>query len=319
MRQKIQWTTSRSSRAAQVLYLTGYLIKSRLYSGQRKPLICSFKITGKCNLQCGHCPFWKNSSVDELSFNEAIKIIDGLYKDGVRIVIFEGGEPLLWRDSVEGKDLSDVIEYAKGYFFSVGVTTNGTLDLMKFDPDIFFISIDGLRETHDSIRGRSFDRIIKNIERYRRRKKIIANICISRVNHNEVSEIIRFLNDRVFGITIQFFYPYKNVEDVSLAGDQKEKLLGELIDLKDKGFKILDSPVCLKNMAYNTWHCYDFLVSSVEQGGKITHGCYLKNKVDDVSCEDCGFMAHCEISCAYRLNPGAIKTAAQIFWNSVSR
>jgi MoaA/NifB/PqqE/SkfB family radical SAM enzyme len=313
--QKTRWNICRATRLKQVLYLTGYFIKSRLSTKHKKPLICSFKITSKCNLKCSHCPFWKNRNGSALSFSSVKKILDRLYGDGVRIVIFEGGEPLLWKDAREDKDLSDVIEYAKGMFFSVGVTTNGTLDPGKYDPDIIFISIDGLQKTHDSIRGKSFNRIIENITRYGSRKKIIANICISRINYNEVTELIKFLNERVFGITIQFFYPYSDVEDIRLTGSQKEKLLKGIIKLKGSGYKILDSPVCLKNMAHNTWRCYDFLVSSVEQSGYITSGCYLKNKVDDVSCADCGFTAHCEISCAYRLNPGAIKTAARIFWD----
>ncbi len=316
--QKTRWNTCRASRARQVLYLTGYFIKSKLSSKNKKPLICSFKITNKCNLRCTHCPFWKNSTGKILSFREVVKILNGLHEDGVRIVIFEGGEPLLWKDTCEGKDLSDVIEYAKGLFFSVGVTTNGTLDIKKYEPDILFISIDGLQKTHDTIRGKSFDRIMENISRYRGTKKVIANICISSINYNEVTELVRILDEKVFGITVQFFYPFDGIEDLRITGSQKEELLKELIKLKDRGFKLLDSHKCLKNMAYNTWRCHDFLVSSVEQDGNITRGCYLKNKVDDVSCEDCGFAVHCEISYAYRLNPGAIKTAASIFWGRVN-
>jgi len=308
----------RHSRAKQVLYLAGYFIKSKLSPEFRKPLICSFKITSKCNLKCIHCPFWKSNSTDDLSFGEVIKILDRLYKDGVRIVIFEGGEPLLWKDNQEEKDLSDVIEYSKRLFYSVGVTTNGTMDPGKLDPDIIFISIDGLQKTHDRIRGKSFETIIENINKYSSSKKIIVNICISEINYDEVKELVRYLNNRVFGITIQFFYPYNGVEDLRIAANQKEKLLKELISLKDAEFNLLDSPACLKNMAYNTWRCYDFLVSSVEHSGNITRGCYLKNKVDDVSCADCGFTAHCEISYAYRLNSGAIKTAARIFWGRIS-
>ncbi len=304
----------RDSRAKQVLYFSSYFIKSRLSAAWRKPLICSFKITSRCNLKCRHCPFWKNSYTHSLSFGEVKRILHRLHSDGVRIVIFEGGEPLLWKDSVSGKNISDTIEYAKELFFSVGITTNGTIDLGKYDPDITFISIDGLQKTHDLIRGNSFDRIISNIDRYNNSKRIIANICISRINYSEIKELLKFLNERVFGITLQFFYPYIGVEDLRVSTDQKEKLLKELIRLKNEGFKILDSQICLKNMGNNTWRCYDFLVSSVEQNGKITHGCYLKNKVDNVSCEDCGFAAHCEISYAYCLNPGALRTAVKIFW-----
>ena len=88
----------------------------------------------------------------------------------------------------------------------------------------------------------------------------------------------------------------------------------ELIKLKKEGYKILDSAACLGRMMKNTWKCYDFLVSSVEPDGTTYYGCYLKNKVDNVSCKDCGFAVHCEISLAYSLNVDALNSAAKIFW-----
>jgi MoaA/NifB/PqqE/SkfB family radical SAM enzyme len=308
----------------QIIYLAKYAIKSRLGERHRKPLLCSFKITGSCNLKCAHCPFWrdgaKNSpgspgSPNSLSFENIKEILQNLYYEGVRIVIFEGGEPLLWKDEKNVKDINDVIEYAKRLFFFTGVTTNGTIDIEKLNPDIFFVSIDGLKETHDRLRGKSFDRIMRNIEKNRAQKKIIANICISLENANEIEELVKFLNDKVNGITIQFFYPYDSVRDLKLGINEKTDLLKNLINLKRKGLKLLNSISCMKMMANNNWKCDDFLVVSVEHDGMISRGCYLKNKTTKVSCEDCGFSVHCEISLAYRFNPDAIKTAARIFWS----
>jgi hypothetical protein len=45
----------------------------------------------------------------------------------------------------------------------VGVTTNGTLPI-DIDSDIVWVSIDGLKETHNRIRGDCFDRVVENIE-----------------------------------------------------------------------------------------------------------------------------------------------------------
>jgi hypothetical protein len=98
---------------------------------------------------------------------------------------------------------------------------------------------------------------------------------------------------------------------------QKKQVLEELIGLKKKGFSILDSYSCLKRMEDNSWRCRDFLIASVDPDGKISHGCYLKNKVDDISCADCGFAAHCEVSLAYDFDPGAIRAAKDIFWAKV--
>ena len=166
-------------------------------------------------MKCVHCPFWRDglkNSLNSLSFEDVVQILDKLYSEGVRIVIFEGGEPLLWKDGGSAKDINDVIEYAKRLFFFTCVTTNGTIDIERLNPDVFFISIDGIQETHDRLRGKSFTRIMENIEKNRSRKKIIANICISSENADEIEELVKFLNNKVHGITIQFFYPYERQE-----------------------------------------------------------------------------------------------------------
>ena len=308
--------TENINKIAQIGYLLKYAAVSRISDRFKKPLVCSFKITGNCNLNCMHCPFIGKDNIKkvDMSFDRALEILEVLYMDGVRIIIFEGGEPLLWKDRKTGQDIFDLIEAAKKKFFFVCMATNGTIGLDKVDPDIIFISLDGLRDTHDYIRGDSFDRIMSNIEKYHKKKKMIINTCISRINFMEIPELVKSINNKVFGITIQFFYPYPEVENLSLSMVQKKQVLEELIILKRKGYGILDSYSCLKRMEDNSWKCRDFLIASVESDGRITHGCYLKNRVKDISCRDCGFAVHCEISLAYDLHPGALMAAREIFW-----
>ncbi|MCJ7665323.1 MAG: radical SAM protein, partial [Actinobacteria bacterium] len=282
---------------------------SRISGRFKGPLICGFKITNRCNLKCTHCPFIKRDKAVEINFKKAMDTMKKLHHDGVRIIVFEGGEPLLWKDREEQRGIGDLIEEAKKSFFFVCITTNGTLPIDNIDPDIFFISIDGLKKTHDRLRGESFERIISNIERFHSKKKIIVNICISRANFLEIPELVKYLSNKVYGITIQFFYPYPEVENIGLNSIQKKQVLGELIELKKEGYRLLDSYSCFQKMGTNRWKCRDFLVASVEPDGHINHGCYLKNRVDAISCADCGFSAHCEISLAYGLDPGAINAA----------
>ncbi len=74
----------------------------------------------------------------------------------------------------------------------------------------------------------------------------------------EIPELVKSINDKVFGITVQFFYPYPEVENLSLSMVQKKQVLEELIGLKRKGYRILDSYSCLKKMEDNSWRCRDF-------------------------------------------------------------
>ncbi len=303
-------------KAKQIFYYLKYAAKSRISPKYKKPLICGLKLTYRCNLKCRHCPFWRKEEPLQLGYRETVKILEKLHAEGVRIVIFEGGEPLLWNDRKEGKNISDIIEYAKKHFFSIGITTNGTIPFKTADPDIMFVSIDGLEETHDHIRGESFKKIIKNIGDPDNRSRIIANICISKLNFSEVPGLVKFLAGKVYGITIQFFYPYSRMEDLSLDKQQKTEVLKKLSGLKKEGYPLLDSYDCLRRMDGNTWRCHDFLVSSVDPDGKIIYGCYLKGRAEDISCSDCGFAAHCEISMAYQFNPGALQAARRIFWDN---
>ncbi len=296
------------SKTKQLTYLLNYSLKSRLATKYRKPLLCGFKLTSKCNLKCRHCPFWRQEYLPFLDYKHARAILDKLHKDGIRILIFEGGEPLIW------EKIASIVEYAKSLFFEVGITTNGTIDMGKANPDTYFVSIDGLREEHGKIRGENFDMIIRNIEANKQNKKIIVNTCINSINYASIPGLVKFLEGKVYGITVQFFYPFPGVESLGLTLAQRGKILEKLISLKKSGHSLLNSYNCLQKMKDNNWECHDFLVASVDPDGTINYGCYLKNRIEDISCKGCGYAAHCEISLAYSYSLNAISTAKNIFW-----
>ena len=51
-----------------------------------------------------------------MTWGEATEALSALSRKGTRIVVFEGGEPFLWRDG--GYDFSDLVAYAKKRFFA---------------------------------------------------------------------------------------------------------------------------------------------------------------------------------------------------------
>src|SRR4030042_5376729 len=138
-----------------IRYLTNHWIL-----GKDGPLICGLVLHNKCNLRCRHCTVINRPDAS-ISFNEAKKVIDAFYDDGGRCLYLEGGEPFLWRENSFTHE--DIITYAKkkGYF-TVIIYTNGTHPLDS-GADTIFVSLDGLKQAHDTIRGKSFDRIINNI------------------------------------------------------------------------------------------------------------------------------------------------------------
>src|SRR3990172_9641220 len=105
----------RPSRARQAAYiLQNYLLT------RRKPFLASFKLTYRCNLRCQQCPFWALESPDP-SFEQACPILDQLYQRGDRMVVFEGGEPMLWHDG--DHRVHDLLRYSRPRLFSGGVAS----------------------------------------------------------------------------------------------------------------------------------------------------------------------------------------------------
>ncbi len=274
------------------------------------PILGGFKLTHRCNLRCYHCPFWGRTG-KELSFAEVKNILDKMHEMGVRIMIFEGGEPFLWQDG--DKDIRDVVNYAKKKYFSVGITTNGTLSMKGIPSDVLWVSFDGMRETYSKIRGDVFDRIVKNIDESDH-KNLYANITINRINESELEEMVKFLSEKVKGITIQFHYPYGGEEDKELFIPLTERIgiLDRLINLKKAGYPVMDTYKALNLMKNNDWKCHDWLIANANPDGTVSQGCYIKNR-GEVNCQYCGFAAHAEISLGFDLHFPSINMGRKIF------
>ena len=288
------------------LYFLRHNLSARLL-GRKRPLLCGFKITHRCNLKCRICPFWQLDTGD-ISFARSLEVMDELYRRGLRLMILEGGEPFLWRD--EEKGLEDLVRESKRRFFCTGITTNG-MQPLETEADTVWVSIDGMRATHDAGRGESFERIVENI-RASSHPRIFANVCFSSLNDGEAAELVDYLGGLVRGITVQFYYPFPGSEDLELARERRERVLEKLIALKKRGLPLLDSRSVLESLKRNRWRCHSWLIASVEPDGKISQGCYLENRAG-VACEKCGFAAHAEISKAYDWHLPAIRAGARIF------
>jgi len=274
-----------------------------------KPLLASFKLTYRCNLTCQQCPFY-SMQAEELRFEQVMDILERLYQRGNRLVVLEGGEPMLWKDG--RYSIHDVVTAAKKKFFSVGMTTNGT-QLLDVAVDTLWVSIDGLEATHNALRGAPiFSRIIDNIQQSQH-PRLFAHITINTVNAAEIPELIRFLQHLVRGITVQFYYPYNQQDELFLDFDRREQLLEEIILLKRAGFPVLNSIAALQVLKRNTWKCDDRLIDNANPDGSIIQGCYLKNRAD-IDCSKCGFSPHTEISLACKMNLQSIIAGQRIFF-----
>lgn len=133
------------------------------------PFIVSYSITTKCNLKCKHC--YSDSveaAPDELSTEEALRLMDDLSKWGIRLLVIDGGEPLC------RQDLLDIVKYASSKGIRTTIGSNGTLidgamarRMLDAGVRAVAISVDAAdAKTHDSFRGMSgaFEQTIRGME-----------------------------------------------------------------------------------------------------------------------------------------------------------
>ena len=292
--------------------LSWFLFQRKILK-RKLPLLASFKVTYRCNLACLACPFHLRYDNEEshMSWNTAIKALTSLYRLGSRIIVFEGGEPLLWRDG--SYRLHDLVLYAKKHFLRVAVTTNGTLPL-DVPSHTLWVSLDGIKETHNELRSNSFDQVLSNI-RKTNHPRVFIHCTLNRRNWRDLESLAKLVQEMptLKGMTVQFFYPYNQGEDdLSLLPEERRKAIEKLLRLKKAGFPILNSPGRLKAMIDNRWNCHDDILINVDPDGTITKGCYVKNR-GKINCDACGFTPVAEASGALDFNPKSLYAGWVLF------
>ncbi|MSQ80004.1 MAG: radical SAM protein, partial [Flavobacteriaceae bacterium] len=126
---------------------------------RRRPILCNYYLTYRCNAKCGFCDIWEKPSPYATLENVEQNLKD-MKQLGVRVIDFTGGEPLLHQQ------LSDFCRMAKDMGFITTVTSNGLLypknaEKLKGLIDMLHFSLDSpIEEEHNLSRGvKCFDKL----------------------------------------------------------------------------------------------------------------------------------------------------------------
>ena len=129
--------------------------------------IAIWNFTNRCNLSCLHCYSKADlDAVDTLSSDDIMDTLPKLRANGVKFLIFSGGEPQ------NRKDIYDIAARCKALGIVTYLSTNG-LYVKKSNAekildtfDYIGISIDGSEKVHDAFRGLegSFDASMKAVD-----------------------------------------------------------------------------------------------------------------------------------------------------------
>jgi MoaA/NifB/PqqE/SkfB family radical SAM enzyme len=261
----------------------------------------------KCNLQCRHCRI-TSREIKAISFEETITVINSFYKEGGRTLYLQGGEPFIWHDGQY--NLEDVVEYSHNIgFFTTIIYTNGTI-LIKTSADTVFISIDGLQKTHDFLRGKTFDKIMKNIHESKH-PSLYINYTINNYNKDEIQDFCEYINEinQIQGIFFYFHTPYYGYDDLYIKPIERNEILLKLLNYEKK-YKILNSRAGIKSALRNDWKRPLDICRVYEKGN--TYKC-CRFPGDPELCQNCGYLSYAEINQTLKLKPSAILNALKYF------
>ncbi len=215
------------------------------FSEDKKPVVV-WNITKACNLRCIHCyaRATPGPSPDELTTDEAKRVIDDLSEFGVPVILFSGGEPL------SRKDLIELSAYASEKGIRVVISTNGTLitkDVAKQLKDVGLsyvgVSLDGTKPIHDRFRGMegAYDKAIEGIlNSMEEGIKVGLRFTINRRNYKEIPHMFELM--RIYGIPRVCFYHLvytgraSSLIEEDLPHDETRKTVDLIIDLTKSMF-----------------------------------------------------------------------------------
>ena len=151
-------------------------------------------LTHHCNLYCKHCYMNANNKNPEDAkeiFNKTIKTINKLKKIGINKVLLSGGECTTF------PYLKEVINYCQKENIEVTIFTNAISipkDIIKLVNN-YCISIEGLKEYHNYIRGNnSFEQTITTLKELKN-KKISIQMTISNKNIAMIKDTVSLLRE----------------------------------------------------------------------------------------------------------------------------
>ncbi|MHC1570325.1 MAG: radical SAM protein [Methermicoccaceae archaeon] len=212
---------------------------------RHNPVILSHTINAGCNLSCAFCPYSKLRG-GEMSTREVKLLLSEAREMGVMVYNVWATEPLM------RADLPECLDYAKSLGMTTSMITNGLLLEERVDElvdvvDFLSVSLDGI-ECYEELRGADVQDVLNGVRAARQRGMgVLLNCVINERNLDELEGLVFLAHE--LGCTISF-EPVAEYEQIPKSTwdvlgirsyERYERAIDELVELKIKGFPIMNS------------------------------------------------------------------------------
>jgi len=236
--------------------------KNQRKSFERGPYFSlQWHLTAKCDQDCMHCylydsPTYEREQNNELNYEECCKVIDDFSNTfntwGMPTRInFTGGDPLL------REDIFKLIAYAREREIEVGILGNPnhldyeTAKRLKYlGVSRYQVSIDGLEENHDRLRGRKglFKDTIRAIHVLEDVGiPSVVMLTLSRENASELIEVIHTVAKE--GVSI---FDFARIVPIGAGEQLREQILNPQ-EYRELLLKVLEEYKCLQENGCKTY------------------------------------------------------------------
>jgi len=205
----------------------------------RKPIVV-WNMTRRCNLNCIHCYASSENKMyeNELTFEEAQKMIRDLADFGVPVLLFSGGEPLM------RSDIFDLAAFAGELGIRTVISTNGTLiddavarSIKDAGVSYVGISLDGIGKRNDLFRGRegAFDAAIRAFDICAAMgQRCGLRLTLTRHNFLELNAIFDIIEEHKIGRACFYHLVYTgrggSLREEDLSHDETRQAVDLIID-----------------------------------------------------------------------------------------
>ncbi|MBF0134701.1 MAG: radical SAM protein [Magnetococcales bacterium] len=220
-----------------------------------RPVSVNLQVTKHCNLACSYCfaDLESLATVKDPDTSEMMETIDELYRHGCRHIILMGGEPLI------RKDIGTIIRHIKNRWMRCEIVTNGYYVAQHLEDlqacDSVCVSLDGLRESNDVVRGKGcHDTVVKAMD-FLHAKGIKTRIHAIITRENLHSGSMRYIAELAarygfaFNFSMAMLRPELRDDSIHFTEEEIQEIIAEYRQLRMDGFPVFTSERCLKYVA----------------------------------------------------------------------